>query len=622
MQHTAGGFGDKLNAVAGALETYMVKAAEIVKQLETLREQARVFVESVKGHDSGIETWRKDPDKVAEHKAIWDGVNAAIAAFEQAEVTCADKITALVGGTQWHINNGKPGQKNAYGFSAGQLAQAEKLPWGSPEHEEMLPYGIDYHLKQAGISFWDNAKGSVTGLIDLFSPGDEGNATREGLVRVIAGGAGYLLDPYGDRNTHLGPASDQLMEDGKPYAKQFAKSFVAWDDWQTNPGKAFGTVLFNGITLGSGPLGAASRAGAAAGEAGAAARVLGTVAKVGEVLDPIGAATKAVGVAARTLPKVSDLVSGVRAATEAATTADKAHSFLEYPNGSHLRIEDGQFIPGKHGVTDATPAPHEPAADDRAPSIKNPRHHELVGAGARAPEADARAGESLPPQAHHEAGTSHKATGGAEASSGHEDAHEHHAASGHGTGDGHHPPSPPAEAASSGEGGVGHHSPAGQGGGPPNGHQPAPVKEWKADDNIVGPARGKTLLYPNSRHDLSGVKGGVPDDKNTVILPETKEKVRQDIAEIAAGRAQFEPEGQRYTVNGRRYAVEPHGRIFPVDGPGFVEMNRVEYTALKHIMKANGDLSKLQVMFSKAPQFRENPQAVEKAIELYRKYYP
>ncbi|MER6129726.1 hypothetical protein ABT173_45660, partial [Streptomyces sp. NPDC001795] len=173
----------------------------------------------------------------------------------------------------------------------------------------------------------------------------------------------------------------------------------------------------------------------------------------------------------------------------------------------------------------------------------------------------------------------------------------------------------------SGTGGEGSAAGAGHAGGHPGGTQPPPAKEWQAADDIKGPARGKTLLYPNARHDLSGVRNGVPDDKNTVILPETKEKVRQDIADIAAGRAGFDPESQRYTVNGRRYAVEPSGRIFPVDGPGFVEMNRVEYTALKHIMKANGDLSKLQTMFSKAPQFRDNPQAVEKAIALYRTYY-
>lgn len=398
VQETSGSFAERLLTVAGALETYAIEVAEIVKQLEMLRWQAARFVESVKGQDGLLESWQQDKDKVAEHQGLWDGVNAAVAAFQEAEVTCADKITALVDGTQWAINDGSGGQKNAYGFSAEQLAQAESLPWGSPEHHEILPFGVDYHLEQAGMSIVDNAVGSVEGLVDLFSPGEDGSAAREGLVRVIIGAEGYLLDPHGDRKDFQ-PSMKKLMDDSKPYAKEFGKSFVAWDDWSTNPGKAMGTVIFNGLTLGAGPLGAASKAG----KAGAVSRVAGNLAKVGEVLDPIGAAAKTVGTAARALPKVAELVGGVRAATDAASAADTAHSFIEYPDGSQLRVSNGEFIPGKKGVPDTTPAPHEPAAADRAPSLETPRRHELVGAGARAPEAHAGAGENLPPQGSHEA---------------------------------------------------------------------------------------------------------------------------------------------------------------------------------------------------------------------------
>ncbi|MGI5518407.1 hypothetical protein [Streptomyces sp. CA-106131] len=505
VQGTSGSVADKLETVAGALEEYAVEVADIVKQLEALRGQAAAFVASVKGDDNPFFTsWRKDQGKVDEHQALWDGVNAAVAAFQRAEVACADKITALVGGTQWHINDGSPKQKNSYGFSAEQLAQAPSLPWGSPEHYEALPGGIDYHLQQTGLSIFDNAKGAVEGLVDLFSPGEQGDATREGLARVVIGAEGYLMDPYGD-NGSLQPIHKQLMDENKTYAKEFAKSFVGWDDWSTNPGKAMGTVIFNGLTLGAGPLGAASRVGSAAGEVSAAARVAGTLSKVGEVLDPIGAASKAVGVAARALPRVADLTAGVRAATDAAAASDATHSFLQLSDGSHLRISDGEFIPGTDGVPDTTPARHEPAAADRVSSIETPHHHELVGAGARAPEVAARGGEHLPPQASHESGTPHRSTGDAEAPSGHEDARGHHEVSSHDTGGGHHSSSTSADATSDG-GGAGHHSSVGQGGGSPHGRQPAPIKEWKADDNIVGPARGKTLLYPNSRHDLSGVK--------------------------------------------------------------------------------------------------------------------
>ncbi|MFH8339401.1 hypothetical protein [Streptomyces sp. AM6-12] len=531
VRDTSSDFGDKLNSVAGALEAYMVEVADIVEQLETLREQARAFVASVKGHDSGMETWRKDPDKVAEYQAIWDGVNTAVAAFEQAEVSCADKITALVGGTQWHIDNGKPDQKNAYGVSAAQLAHAQKLPWGSPEHEEMLPFGIDYHLEQVGIGIWDNAKGSVTGLIDLLSPGREGSTTREGLVRAIVGAEGYLLDPDGDRNSHLGPAADQFMEENKPYAKEFAKSLVGWDDWSTNPGKAFGTVVFNALTLGAGPLGAASRSGSAAGEAGAVARVAGTVAKIGEALDPIGAAAKTVGVAARTLPKVSDLVSGVRAATDAATTADKAHSFLRLPDGSHLRIEDGEFIHGRHGVPDRTPVPHEPTAGDRAPSIKTARHYEPVGADVRAPEAASHAGEHLPARADHETPDGSGSHDGAPRQGGRPGGNSGHTRHTTGTdphtGHGHDAGGPDSGHGHSGEHTNGTH---GIGGGDPtrSAHSDSGAGESPGSD-----ASGPLELGGEAEHRFREGLRGIPRNN---IKPKVLEKIVSRLAESPSGR--------------------------------------------------------------------------------------
>ncbi|MEU0085665.1 hypothetical protein [Streptomyces sp. NPDC006274] len=409
VQEGSGRFADRLETVAGALETYALEVVEIVKQLDLLRFQATRFVESVRHDDGPLGNWRKDQAKVDEHQGIWDGVNTAVAAFQAAEVGCADKITALVhGGTQWQVNDGSRGQENAYGFSAELLTEADSLPWGRPEHREIYPFGIDYHLQQAGISMWDNAAGSVEGLIDLFSPGEEGGAAREGLLRVIVGAEGYLLDPNGDRDD-IAPAQKKLMDDSKPYAKEFAKAFVGWDDWDSNPGKAMGTVIFNGLTLGAGPLGAASKAGSAAGKAGTASRVAGAAAKIGEVLDPIGAAAKTAGVAARGLPRVAELTAGIRGATDAAAASDAAYSVIEYPNGAQLRIQDGEFVPGSKGVPDTTPAPSELAAADRAPSVETPRRNGLVGVGARAPEGHAEAGGSKQPPAIHD--TPHHSAG-------------------------------------------------------------------------------------------------------------------------------------------------------------------------------------------------------------------
>jgi len=529
VQDTSGGFADQLETVAGALETYAVEVADIVRQLEALRAHAAAFVESVKGDDGLLTSWRKDADKVAEHQALWDGVNAAVAAFQRAEVTAADTITATVGGTQWHINDGSPKQKNAYGFSADQLAQATELPWGKPEHHEALPLGIDYHLQQTGISIWDNASGAVEGLVDLFSPGEEGDATRDGLSRVFIGISGYLLDPAGDRKD-LNPSMKRLMDDSKPYTKEFAKSFVGWNDWSTNPGKAMGTVIFNGLTLGAGPLGAASRAGSAAGEASAAARAAGTLSKIGEVLDPIGAATKTVGTAARVLPKVSDLVPGVRAATETAAHADAVHSILHLSNGDQVLIKSGEFSPAKHGIPDSTPTPHEPAAADRAPSVETPRQHELVGAGARGPEATAHAGENLPSQASHEASSGAGSHHGTSAHDGHVSASDqrghHETGAGAQSGGGH-----GADTPHSGHDPSGHSDAmAGGGGGDGAGH----VDHGHSSGETPGSAdSGPMQLGGEAEHQLREGIRGIP--KNT-MKPKVVEKIVERLAEFPSGR--------------------------------------------------------------------------------------
>ncbi|MEH0633267.1 hypothetical protein QBA35_07760 [Streptomyces bottropensis] len=404
VESRSSSFADDLETVATALTDYVVEVAEIVRQLESLRGQARVFVASVQGEDGLFQNWQKDQDKVDQHQAIWDDVNAAVAAFQQAEVTCADKITALVDGTQWHVNDGSPKQDNAYGFSADQLAAADELPWGTPAHHEALPFGIDYHLEQFGISLKDNVVGTFEGVVNLFSSGEEGDATREGLARVIVGAESYLLDPHGDREPTFGPWQEQFMDESRPYAKEFAKGLVGWDDWADNPGKAAGTLVFNGLTLGAGPLGATAKGLSAAGKGGAGARVAGTLATVGEVLDPIGAAAKTVSTTARVLPTIRELTTGIRTATDAAAAAEATHSVLRLADGSEVRISDGQFTPSRNGVVDTTPPRTEPSAGQRTPSPEPSADRTPVGVGARAPEASAHAGDTSPPKAGHNAG--------------------------------------------------------------------------------------------------------------------------------------------------------------------------------------------------------------------------
>ncbi|GGU44231.1 hypothetical protein [Streptomyces violascens] len=406
VHDTSASFASKLETVAGALETYASEIRPLVDKLERLRSEAAAFVASVQGQGDFDPQWHHNREKTAAHDALMHEVAATVRAFQDAEVATADTITSVVHGTQWHLANGSPKQSNPYGFSNEQLNADAKLPWGTPEHFSVLPFELDWHIQQFGESIGDNIKGAVTGLVDMFRPGEKGQETRKGLLMTIAGAEDYLRDPDGDRPfTWVGT-------EGRPYAKAFGKSLVGWDDWKTNPGKATGTVVFNLLTFASGPLGAASKVGAAgkAGEAAsAAARTAGVLSKVGEVLDPVGATAKVVGAGVvRTLPKVSELAKNIAAVSKVTSEAHGVHTVLEW-NGSKLHLGDGEFSVSKDGVANMEPAPHESAPDQHAFSKTTPpREHELVGVGGRAPEAHAHAGEHQQPHA------SHVASGGAD----------------------------------------------------------------------------------------------------------------------------------------------------------------------------------------------------------------
>ncbi|MGH1551851.1 hypothetical protein ACRAWF_05940 [Streptomyces sp. L7] len=97
---------------------------------------------------------------------------------------------------------------------------------------------------------------------------------------------------------------------------------------------------------------------------------------------------------------------------------------------------------------------------------------------------------------------------------------------------------------------------------------------WQAGDDVVGPARGKTLRFPNKRHTVSGAGGGRVAEANTVILRGNEDLVRADIEGIAKNRAALSADGNTYEINGRKYRVEDNGTVFPVSGPGLVEMDR------------------------------------------------
>lgn len=393
-------FASKIETVAGALDDYAGAVRPIIARLDRLRTRVADFAEGLKTDSGEIDNeWTQDQDKIDQHTALWDEVGQAQADFTAAETAANNKITALVDGTQY-VPQGYEGTlvprgAQVYGYTAEALKHADKLPWGTPEALTYDKFDLAHHVEEAGVGFRNTAVGTVTGLVDLVSIGPDGDAARKGLGMTVLGLESYLFDPLNKQDS---PWKEQVAE-GRPYTKAFAKSLVAWDEWQDNKGKATGTVIFNGLTLASGPLAAVSKLA----KGGAIAKTAGTLAKVGEAIDPLSAAARAIGATTRAAPKIAEVTARARAGFSNAPGTGSVSTVWRFAPGSEVNVRSGGIVILKDGVPDTTPPPVEPAANKRTPSVAAPREHQLAGSPARAPEAGARAGENLPPQASQDA---------------------------------------------------------------------------------------------------------------------------------------------------------------------------------------------------------------------------
>ncbi|WJD96320.1 hypothetical protein [Streptomyces antimycoticus] len=375
----ADAFAGDLEKVADALDTFAYEIRPLVKRLKQLKADAFAFVDSVEGDDD----WTEDEGKVDRHQKLWDGVNAAVAAFQEAERKASTTISGLVGGPKFEADDGshtRNRKKVMYGYDLDSLEQAKELPWGSPVSQTYDALDFGHHFK----SFvWDglvvdNVWGGLKGLKTLtgLDGGDAAGKAWGHLGDVVGGIGQYTIKPY-DAFMDWAFGEDQESPDEarqKQAAKDFGKSLVAWDMWSENPARASATVVFNGLTLGAVPAARVIKGG----KAGAAAQ---GAAKIGEYLDPLSATFKMGGKAASSLPKLSELTANTRA-LDNVPGSDRLHSQIELSNGSRVRIEDGAFIRLDADGNPVHDAPRQEArADQRASQHEAAPAQEPVAVG-------------------------------------------------------------------------------------------------------------------------------------------------------------------------------------------------------------------------------------------------
>ncbi|HEV3399119.1 MAG TPA: hypothetical protein VG693_07495, partial [Actinomycetes bacterium] len=225
VRSRAGDLGDDIGSVAGTLSSYAAEVRPIAARLDALRAEASAFVAEVSGDDD----WREDGDKVDRHNGLLIQVDQQVLALQDAERTAANAINALFGGRQWHAGGS---DANAYGPT--EIPADVERPWGAPEEKDE-PWWKD--VWNGGVSLvkgfvvdglWEDLKG-LFGFVNIFD------------WDTFSGSWGGLWTLTGKWFYAPGEAAEGW--------KNLGKAIVAWDTWSQDPARAFGTVLFNVVTL-------------------------------------------------------------------------------------------------------------------------------------------------------------------------------------------------------------------------------------------------------------------------------------------------------------------------------------------------------------------------------------
>lgn len=372
---TAETFGGDLETVASALSEYAHEVRPIATKLEQLKIEATTFVADVKSDDDWQDNWKYDGDKVSRNNDLLHQVDAAVAAFWEAERKAANRIDKIFHGTQYVANDGSD-KSNMYGYTSDQLDHG-KLPWGSSEEESHHWWEAGYWVKSFvwdGLivdGVWGTLKG-LGGLVGL-EGGDVFVQSWKGLGKLAIGVGSYVGIPVLAPLMLAVPDSwlPGFVQDGRKTAREAGKSLLAWDEWSHNPARAAGAVTFNALTILAGGEGAIAKAGEV-GKFGGVAKVANMLAKTGRVIDPMTYVFKGLG----KLPKVSEVAAALNKLTTSDLTGlddlTRVHG-VDIPDGS-LKLSDDSVLHTNNEV-------HVPDGEVKTPAhVESPK--ELVGTNA------------------------------------------------------------------------------------------------------------------------------------------------------------------------------------------------------------------------------------------------
>ncbi|XNZ00880.1 hypothetical protein ACL90Y_02465 [Micrococcus luteus] len=228
------------NKAADALDEFAATERGLATEKDALHGQYQSLLNEIGDNAE----WVKDEDLVKRQQGIVDSMNDIISRHQSAEMTCANAINALYGGTRYvqaSADGSVPEGAQAYGMSreqlnsasgAGETPWARPAEWDKPWYRDVVDGVVDF-----GSGVWESLKGTVTGLVALVNPFDweTFSATWKGI--------GTLATDIAVTATPVGAfVSDERRAESGERLVATAKAVANVEMWKENPAKAAGML--------------------------------------------------------------------------------------------------------------------------------------------------------------------------------------------------------------------------------------------------------------------------------------------------------------------------------------------------------------------------------------------
>ena len=228
------------NKAADALDEFAATERGLATEKDALHGQYQSLLNEIGDNAE----WVKDEDLVQRQQGIVDSMNDIISRHQSAEMTCANAINALYGGTRYvqaSADGSVPEGAEVYGMSreqlnsasgAGETLWARPAEWDKPWYRDLGDAIVDF-----GSGVWESVKGTVTGLVALVNPFDweTFSATWTGI--------GTLATDIAVTATPVGAfVSDERRAESGDRLIATAKAVANVEMWKENPAKAAGML--------------------------------------------------------------------------------------------------------------------------------------------------------------------------------------------------------------------------------------------------------------------------------------------------------------------------------------------------------------------------------------------